>query len=716
MKHSALAVAAVLLNLCAHAAPPETAKAPVTDAHHGVQVVDDYRWLEDWNDAKVKAWSEGQNGHARRVLDELPDVEEIRRRVSQLLGASGVSYSGTAWSGGQLFAVKRQPPKQQAFIVAMPSPMHPDAERVLIDPNTIDATGGTSIDWYVPSPDGSLLAVSMSSHGSEAGDIHVFDAKTGKPMHEVITRVNGGTAGGSLAWAPDGKGYYYTRYPREGERPEADMDFYVQVYFHALGTDPAKDAYEVGKEFPRIGEIQLECQHEGPWAGTVLASVQLGDGGEFMHFIKVKGAWKQFTKYEDRVVQATLAPGGKVVLISRKDAPRGKVLTLACDDVTLANAKTLVPETEQVIVSEFLDPEGLMLATDHALYVTYQLGGPCEVRAFGYDGKALPAPALGDVTAPTGLTALDGGKVLVGTKSYLAPLAWGVFDPAAGTTPAKSPMSSAFPFSMEAYEVVREFATSKDGTKVPVNILRKKGMELKGSAPCLVTAYGGYGVNIEPTFRPGTLALLEQGFVWAEANIRGGGEFGDAWHRAGNLTKKQNVFDDFAAAVEHVQKRGYTSPARTAITGGSNGGLLMGAILTQRPELVSCVVSHVGIYDMLRVELSANGAFNIPEFGTVKDKAQFELLYAYSPYHHVKAGAKYPPVLFLTGANDPRVDPMQSRKMTALLQSVGATCLLRTSSNSGHGAGTALSERIEQTVDVNAFMFHHLGLAYRPMQ
>lgn len=714
MKHSALAVLAVLLNLGAHAAPPETAKVPVTDEHHGVKVVDDYRWLEDWNDAKVKAWSESQSAHARQVLDGL-ELAEIRTRAAQLLGAAGVSYSGTAWSGGQLFAMKRQPPKQQAFIVVMPSPMHPDQERVLIDPNAMDATGGTSIDWYVPSPDGTLLAVSMSSHGSEAGDIHVFDAKTGKQVHEVITRVNGGTAGGSLAWAPDGKGFYYTRYPREGERPEADMDFFVQVYFHALGTDPAKDVYEVGKEFPRIGEIQLECLHTGGWAGTVLASVQLGDGGEFTHYIKINGSWKQFTKYEDRIVQATLAPSGLIVMISRKDAPRGKIVGTMCDEWSITPG-TIVPEGESVIVSEFLDPEGLMLATEHALYVTYQLGGPCEVRAFDYHGKALPAPSLGEVTAPTGLTALEGGKVLVGAKSYLAPLAWGVFDPAAGTTPAKTPLSSAFPFSMEAYEVVREFATSKDGTKVPVNIIRKKGMELKGTAPCLVTAYGGYGVNIEPTFRPGTLALLEQGFVWAEANIRGGGEYGDAWHRAGNLTKKQNVFDDFAAAVEHMQTRGYTKPSRTAITGGSNGGLLMGAILTQRPDLVACVVSHVGIYDMLRVELSANGAFNIPEFGSVKDRAQFEALYAYSPYHRVKDGTKYPPVLFLTGANDPRVDPMQSRKMTARLQAVGGTALLRTSSSSGHGAGTALSERIEQTVDVNAFLFHNLGLAYRPMQ
>ncbi|GJQ29557.1 MAG: peptidase S9 [Phycisphaerae bacterium] len=715
MKHSALAVLAVLLNLGAHAAPPETAKVPVTDEHHGVKVVDAYRWLEDWNDPKVKAWSEAQNAYARGILDKLEDTEAIRTRAAAVLSATGAAYFAPTWSGGRLFAMKRQPPKQQPFIVVMPSPMHPDQERVLVDPNVIDPEGGASIDWYVPSPDGALLAVSMSTHGSEAGDIHLFDTKTGKQVHEVITRVNGGTAGGSLAWAPDGKGFYYTRYPRAGERPAEDMDFYVQVYFHRLGDDPAKDTYEVGKEFPRIAEIQLECLHTGGWAGAVLASVQLGDGGEFMHFIKINDAWKQFTKYEDRIVQATFAPSGLIVMISRKDAPRGKIVATMCDEWSVTPG-TLVPEGEYTIVSEFLDPEGLFLATENALYITYQLGGPGEVRAFDYHGKPRPAPALGDVTSPTGLTALDGGKLLVGTKSYIAPLAWGVFDPAAAAAPAPTPLSSKFPFSLDDYEVVREFATSKDGTKVPVNIIRRKGLALDGRSPCLVTAYGGYGVNIEPTFRPGTLLLLEQGFVWAEANIRGGGEFGDAWHRAGNLTNKQNVFDDFAAAVKHLQTRGYTNPTRTAITGGSNGGLLMGATLTQHPDLIACVVSHVGIYDMLRVELSSNGAFNIPEFGTVKNPDHFKALYAYSPYHRVVEGVKYPPVLFLTGANDPRVDPMQSRKMTARLQAVGGTCLLRTSSNSGHGAGTALNERIEQTVDVNAFILSNLGLAYRPVQ
>jgi prolyl oligopeptidase len=252
-----------------------------------------------------------------------------------------------------------------------------------------------------------------------------------------------------------------------------------------------------------------------------------------------------------------------------------------------------------------------------------------------------------------------------------------------------------------------------------VNIILKKGTKLDGSNPCLVSGYGGFGINTEPRFRSGSMVLLEQGFVLAIANIRGGGEFGDEWHHQGNLTHKQNCFDDFAAACRHMIDAGYTSPSRLAIEGGSNGGLLMGAALTQHPDLMRAVISHVGIYDMLRVELSSNGAFNITEYGTVKDPDQFKALYAYSPYHNVKDGTPYPAVLFLTGANDPRVDPMQSRKMTARLQAATAgdpaksPILLRTSMDSGHGGGTPLSEQIAQTVDGDAFLFRMLEVPYK---
>jgi prolyl oligopeptidase len=261
--------------------------------------------------------------------------------------------------------------------------------------------------------------------------------------------------------------------------------------------------------------------------------------------------------------------------------------------------------------------------------------------------------------------------------------------------------------------VLREFATSRDGTRVPVNIIRRKGAVLDGRNPVLLNGYGGYGISLSPSFNIRRRVWLDRGGIVVIANLRGGGEYGEAWHKAGNLTNKQNVFDDFAACARHLVERGYTQPGRLAIEGGSNGGLLMGAALTQNPDLFRAVVAHVGIFDMLRVELDPNGAFNVTEFGTVQDPHHFEALYDYSPFHHVVDGTPYPAVLLVTGENDGRVNPMQSRKMAARLQAATASdrpVLLRTSASSGHGLGTALKERIAQDADVFAFLFDQLNI------
>lgn len=693
--------------------PPETPRRPVTDTYHGVKVVDDYRWLEDWSDPKVQAWSAEQNAFARSTLDALPGVEAIRARVTEVLSAPVVRYGSLHEASGVLFAMKTEPPKQQPFIVVMPSAHHPADERIVLDPNALDPTGGTSMDWYVPSHDGTMIAVSLSEGGSESGDVHIYDVATGAQVHEVVPRVNGGTAGGSVAWTPDDSGFYYTRYPRAGERPEEDMAFYTQVYHHTLGTPTDGDRYEAGKDWPRIAEIQLEVN---PNDGKVLATVQKGDGGEFaVHVRGTDGSWRQISDFSDPIVQATFGPHDSLLTISRGDTPRGKVQRLDLASPSLDKAVTVVPEGDDTIVSDFWDPS-VLVTTDTLIYLTYQLGGPSEIRAFGFDGTPAKSPKALPVSTASGVTPIGGDNVLFQMASYVDAPAWYHCNAKTGSM-MKTDLAVHAPVDFSDCEVVREFATSKDGTKVPVNIIRKKGVALDGSHPCLVTGYGGYGVNITPGFSTADRVLVEQGFILAEANIRGGGEFGEEWHTQGNLTNKQNVFDDFAAACRYMIDAGYTTSKKLAIIGGSNGGLLMGATFTQHPDLMAAVVSYVGIYDMLRVELSSNGAFNIPEFGTVKDPALFKALYAYSPYHHVTDGVKYPPILFLTGANDPRVDPLQSRKMTARLQAAnpGGLTLLRTSSSSGHGIGTALGERIEQTVDVDAFLFAKLGVEYRPV-
>ena len=560
------------------------------------------------------------------------------------------------------------------------------------------------------------MAVSLSKGGTESGDVHVYNAATAKEVYEVVPRVNGGTAGGDLAWAADGKGYFYTRYPRASERPPADIDFYQQVYFHALGTPTEKDRYEMGKDLPRIAEIKLEADDA---TGRVLATVQNGDGGEFAFFLRdPEGEWRQFSTFKDKLVQAAFGRHDDLFVISLQDAPRGKLLRLSVKDLDAAKAAVVVPEGKDTIVADFpgYSSRQTVLPTENRLYVTYQLGGPTAVRCFDFDGKPLDAPKQLPISTVGGLARLTGDDILFADGSYVEPR--NIYEYHAKTNETlKLPLNTPPPVELSDVRVKRVFVRSKDGTMIPVNIMIPKGVKLDGTNPCVVTGYGGYGVNRVPTFVPERRILFDHGFIVAEANLRGGGEYGEAWHKAGNLTNKQNVFDDFAAVLQFMIDGNYTSSERLAIMGGSNGGLLMGATLTQHPGLMKAVVSFVGIYDMLRVELSPNGAFNVPEFGTVKDEKQFRAMLAYSPYQHVEDGVKYPAVLFLTGADDPRVDPMQSRKMTARLQAAtasGLPVLLRTSAGSGHGLDTSLSERVEEYVDVYTFLFAELGVPVRP--
>jgi prolyl oligopeptidase len=326
-------------------------------------------------------------------------------------------------------------------------------------------------------------------------------------------------------------------------------------------------------------------------------------------------------------------------------------------------------------------------------------------------------PVLLQVASVEDVVSVKGDAVLVQVETFLQPMAWYAWDKGA-EKPQATKLASTSPADFSDCEVVREFATSKDGTKVPLSILRKKGTKLDGDNPTLLTGYGGYSISMSPRFRAANRVWLEQGGVYVVANIRGGGEYGEEWHKAGNLTRKQNVFDDFAACARRLIDLKYTSPAKLAIEGGSNGGLLMGAMIAQHPELFRAVVTHVGLYDMLRFELHPNGAFNATEYGSVKDPEQFKALYAYSPYHHVTDGTAYPAVFVLTGVNDGRVDPANSLKMAARLQAATGSkrpVLLQVSFDSGHGIGDSLSKAIERQADVYAFLFDQLGMEYRSM-
>jgi prolyl oligopeptidase len=482
------------------------------------------------------------------------------------------------------------------------------------------------------------------------------------------------------------------------------MGFFQKVYFHKLGTKETEDKLSIGNDFPRIAETEIYTSKNGKW---VLAGVQNGDGGEYWRYVldTKSGKWTRFADIPDKVIHAEFGEDNHLYLLSIKDAPKGKILRIDPAKPDLAKAETLVPESDATIQA--------FVATKSKLYVKDLLGGPSQVRIFdlkpGSKPSIMPIPPISSVRA---IVPMEGDDILFRNQSYTETPAWYTYKAKSKTPVEKTPMAMTASVSFADAEAVREMATSKDGTKVPINILRRKDTKLDGNNPVMLTGYGGYGVSLQPGMNPVSRIWLDMGGVIAIANLRGGGEFGEEWHKAGNLAKKQNVFDDFYACAKYLVDAKYTNPQKLGIQGGSNGGLLMGAVMVQHPEMYKAVVSHVGIYDMLRVELTPNGAFNVTEFGTVKDPELFKALYAYSPYHNVKDGTAYPSVLFMTGANDPRVEPYNSRKMTARLQAAtsGGIVLLRTNENTGHGMGTPLEDQIDEQADVLSFYVKELGL------
>ena len=686
---------------------PETPKKPVVDDYHGVKVSDYYRWFENADDPAVKAWGDAQTAHTRAFLDAIPYREGVRARLDTLIRSSSETYFGLIQRGGVLFALKMEPKKQQPYLVTLKSADDKQSERVLVDPNVLDSNGKIAIDFFVPSLDGKQVAVSLSKNGSEAGDVHVYDVVRATEIGEVIPRVNNGTAGGSVAFAPDGHGFWYTRYPRGNERPVADAGFYQQVFFHKLGTKTEDDVYELGQELPKIAEIKLDITEDGSY---LAAEVKNGDGGEAEFFVKKTaepaGKWTQVSTFADRLVKFEFGPDANLYFLSRQGAPKGKIVRVPVATPKVDQATVVVPETEGSIEH--------FACTKSKLYVVDLLGGPSQVRVFdlatGRQEKNLP---ILDVSSVHEITRLDDGSILFNNMSYLKPAAWYRFDAKSGKA-RKTALAMTSVADYSDCEVVREFAASKDGTKIPLNIIRKKRTKLDGNNPTLLYAYGGYGVSMTPGFSPSRRLWLDAGGVYVVANIRGGGEYGDQWHLDGNLLKKQNDYDDFYASAQWLIDHKYTTPAKLAINGASNGGLLMGAVLTQHPEMYRVVASRVGVYDMLRVETTPNGAFNVTEYGTVKDPAQFKALYAYSPLHNVKAGVKYPSIILTTGAYDPRVDAWHSKKFAAALQASGSPnpVLLRINA-SGHGMGTSLNEVIAETADLYTFMFYELGVTPR---
>jgi prolyl oligopeptidase len=708
----AVTVAALAAAGATHAADSSTspsARNVVTDTYHGVQVSDPYRWLEDSADPKVHDWSVAEDKRARQYLDALPQRERIYRQLLAQISATSSSYHDLHAAGGQVFALYDEPPKQQPMIAVLTNAADPALARIIVDPNAMNRQGTTAIDWFVPSPDGKRVAVSLSDNGSEVGTLHVFDVNTRQEVEQPIARVQYPTGAGSLAWRADSKGFWYTRYPGP-DRPAEEQRFFQQVYFHPIGSDSSHDANVLGKGLPKVAEIALSNRFN---PNLVLATVANGDGGEFAHYLIDASGVHQVTRFEDQVVAATLGADGTLYLVSRNGAPRGRLLKLDPGVVDVTKATVLVPETDAVILGGGQADGDPIAVTSRALYLRELVGGPSRVAIFDHAGKPRGVLPMPDVATVEQVEPLSDGTVLYSIETYLRPRYFARYDEKAARA-SDSKLAQTSPVSFADTEVLREFASSKDGTAVPLNVVRRKSTRLTGTNPVLLYGYGGLDISETPHFLGANTRLwLDGGGVYVIANLRGGGEFGETWHSQGALTHKQNVFDDFIAVGEYLVAHRYTDREHLAIIGASNGGLLMGAVLTQRPELYRAVVSRVGVYDMLRLELDPNGQFATAEFGSVKDPEQFKALYSYSPYHHVRDGTAYPAIFMATGETDGRVNPAHSRKMIARLQAAtgsGRPVYLSINSHAGHGIGSALSIRVNQSADVYSFLFDQLRM------
>ena len=675
-----------------------TPRVPVTTTYHGVDVTEDYRWLEDGSSEETVRWTAAQQSRTRAYLDAIPWRPDLRARVDGLLRAASTEYLLLNAGGDLFFALKEQRPRQRPMLVALTDLDDPATERVVLDPMEVDPSGETNIDWFVPSPDGSRVAVSLSEHGDEDGTLHVYDVASGEHVGAPIPHVN--VMGGSMTWRHDSGALWYTL--------PAEVGFHQQVWFRDLGA--GTDTLDLSGPFaePQISENFLTSSPDGRWA---MDRVQKGDGGEWQIFVRAQAdgsAWWQVADIPDRCVHAVLGDDA-LFLLSRDGAPNGQVLRLPlADGVTVSDAETIVPASDRAIDD--------VTVTSGTVWVADLDGGPQQVRRFDTSGGALAPVDIPPVSSVSSfgarLTQLRSNLVAWRGASYTDAGTWWVSGD--GGDPTPTALRTTTSVDLSEYVVTREMATSKDGTLVPISVISAADTPRDGSAPALLIAYGGYGISMVPTFSAERVLWLEQGGVWAVANIRGGGEYGEAWHQGGRLTTKQNCFDDFIACAEHLASAGYTSQDKLAILGGSNGGLLMGGVLTQRPDLARAVVAAVPVLDSLRSETSTNGVYNITEFGTVSDPEHFAALMAYSPYHHVADQTSYPAVLLTAGEHDTRVDAWHAKKMAARLQEATRSehpILLRMEAG-GHLEGS-LDQTIEESTDIYSFLFDQLGVGYR---
>ncbi len=676
---------------------PATRKSDHVDEYHGKKIPDPYRWLEDPDSEETKAWVQAQNQVTFGYLEQLPSRETFKQRLTKLWNYERFGLP-IKRKGRYFYSRNSGLENQNAVYVVEGLSGQP---RLLLDPNTLSKDGTIALANWVVSDDGKLFAYALAHAGSDWNEWKLLDVDTGRDLPDHLQWVKFS----SVAWTPDGRGFYYSRYdePKAGET-FTGQNYFQKLFFHKLGDEQAKDTLIYERKDEKEWGFGGEVTEDGRY---LIITVWRGTERKNQVF------YKDLHNSDSKVVELLSgfvaeynfigSQGSTFYLVTDKDAPLRRLIAL---DVATEKpqAKEVIPEAMHVLQS-------VSLIGGH--FIAHYLQDACSaVKVHDLAGKHVrdvDLPALGSAGGFGGRH--DDGETFYSFTNYTTPGSIYRYDVATGkSTLFREPKVD---FDPSQFEAKQSFYTSRDGTKVPLMVVAKKGVKLDGQNPTILYGYGGFDIAQRPGFSVFTLAWVESGGIYAVANLRGGGEYGRAWHEAGMLKNKQNVFDDFIAAAQWLVDQKYTSPSRLAIRGGSNGGLLVGAALTQRPDLFAAAVPAVGVMDMLRFHKFTIGWAWVNEYGSSDDATQFKNLLKYSPLQNIKAGGKYPATLVTTGDHDDRVVPAHSFKFAATLQaaqSADKPVLIRIETRAGHGAGTPTTKQIEAAADVMSFLVSMLRM------
>ena len=679
-----------------HLQYPVTKRVPVTTSYFQTTSTDPYRWLENASDPDVVSWANDQTKLAFNFLATAPDFAAIQARVAEL-SRTGTTRRSLVIRGSHFIYERQTPPEAQAQVVVRNG--IDVTERVLFDPaKNLVGDVEPSVEEFISSNDGSKVAVATEQSGSEDETIHVIDTSTGTMLADTLAHVGGGESPVAIAWDGDDKGFLHTQWPQFADGTYAKSG--MLIYHHVLGTDPATDTYVFGRGLTANAEYHIADSIDG---NVTEIAVAAGDGVASSIYLRRGDASFVAVATPDAGIGSSQDAGGAFVgdafyAIARKRESRGEVVALLPGG-SFPTAKIAVPASYYVIKSVIPVAGG---------FITSDLdAGDGKARLFDRTGKqinSLPIPAFANITTLTGDP--SGGPIVAGYETYTTRDEWLSYDPESNIM-QESGIGDTGPGDFSNVIAERVFVPSQDGrAKIPLELVHEKDVKLDGTAPTMLTAYGAYGSITSPHFIGSGLSWLERGGVLAYAKVRGGGEYGEQWHQAARLATKTVSSDDLASCATWLGKNGYGDAQHLGIIGGSAGGFLMGLALTRNPELYRAVLAQVGIYDLLRYELTPNGVYNTPEFGTVKDPDQFAFMFKQSPYQNVHPGTPYPAVLMTTGANDPRVDPYNSRKMVAELQADSSSAnpvLLIQQPDQGHGLDRTFAQRVENATIVYTF-------------